>query len=87
MNEERNPAEVWPPSEFIWEELKARNWPPRQLGELSGLGTETILGILYQAHEVTEEKAVGLGQAFGTSADYWLNLQQAYYDGIKAHLD
>jgi HTH-type transcriptional regulator/antitoxin HigA len=59
---DRIPAETWPPGEFIREELEARGWTARDLG-------------IDPDMPVDEDMAKRLGAAFGTSPEYWLNLQ------------
>ena len=81
MNEERKPAEVWPPSVFVREELNARGWNRVELSVQSGLKRGVIADFM-QGGEISLEIAGALGRAFGTNADYWLNLQQSYYDAI-----
>jgi HTH-type transcriptional regulator/antitoxin HigA len=71
-------AEVFPPGDFIREELDARGWTQSDLAEIMGRPTETINRIIAGKLAITPETAKGLGAAFGTSADYWLNLESQF---------
>jgi len=71
-------AEVFPPGDFIRDELDARDWSQVDLAEIMGRPTETINRLVTDKLAVTPETAKGLGAAFGTSAEMWLNLESAY---------
>ncbi len=75
---ERQPAQVFPPGEFINEELEARKWTTARLMMESGLTLDTCLDLQACRARISNEIATRLGDAFGTSADLWLNLQRAY---------
>ena len=72
------PVEVFPPGDFIREELEARGWTQSDLAEIMGRPVETINRIVTGKLAVTPETARGLASAFGTSAELWLNLESAY---------
>ena len=77
---ERLPAEVWPAAEFIREFMDERKWSVEELAIESGL-TETVAGQVARGeHMVTEEIAIALARAFGTSKELWLNLDTAYFN-------
>ncbi|MBN9223041.1 MAG: HigA family addiction module antidote protein [Mesorhizobium sp.] len=67
-----------PPGVYIKEELEARNWSQRDLAYILGYTEQTVNKIITGKQGVTAEMAKALGQAFGTSADVWANLQNAY---------
>ncbi|TAK30623.1 MAG: addiction module antidote protein, HigA family [Chloroflexota bacterium] len=75
---ERRAAEVFPPGEFIKEELEARDWTQIELAEILGRPLTVVNEIISGKRGITPETAKGLGDAFGTSAQYWLNLESAY---------
>lgn len=75
---ERNIAEAFPPGEFIQEELEARGWKQIDLAEIIGCPPKTINALVLGKRSVTPETARALGTAFGTSAQYWMNLQSSY---------
>jgi HTH-type transcriptional regulator/antitoxin HigA len=72
------PAQVFPPGEYIREELEARGWTQSKLAEILGRPFQTINAIVNGKKEITPRTAVELGAAFGTSAEVWLNLEMAY---------
>ena len=73
-----NPVEIFSPGEFIREEIEARNWTQETLAEVLGRSVRLVNEILNGRRSITPETAVALGQAFGTSAQVWLNLESAY---------
>src|SRR5437899_4726898 len=77
MNDIR-PAEVFPPGEFIKDELEERGWTQADLAEIVGRPLPAINQIINGARAITPETAIELAQAFGTSAELWLNLETAY---------
>lgn len=72
------PAEVFPPGEFIREELDARGWTQADLADIMHRPLPTINQLVAGKKAITAETALGLSEAFGTSADFWLNLESAY---------
>lgn len=75
---ERRPAEVFPPGEFIREELEARGWTQTDLAEILGRPFQLVNDIIAGKRAVTPETAKGLGDAFGTGAEFWLNMESAH---------
>lgn len=71
-------AAVFPPGEFIRDELAARGWTQRQLAEILGRPEQVVSAILNAKKEITPETAMALAEAFGTSAELWLNLEGSY---------
>jgi addiction module HigA family antidote len=74
----RIPAEVFPPGEFIREELEARGWTQTDLAEILGRPFRLVNEIISGKRSITPETAVGLGQAFGTGPQFWMNLESSY---------
>lgn len=74
----RVPAEVFPPGEFLREELEARNWTQQELADILDRPPRLISELIAGKRAVTPETARGLGDAFGTSAEYWMNLESQY---------
>jgi len=74
----RIPAEVFPPGEFILDELEERGWTQTSLAKITGRPDSTICSIISGKQAITEEIAVELASAFGTSPQFWLNLENAY---------
>ena len=74
----RKPAEVFPPGEFIRDELAERGWTQSDLAKIMGRPLPAINGIINGTRSVTTETAIELASAFGTSPELWLNLETAY---------
>ena len=77
MND-RRPAAVFRPGEFVRDELEERGWTQSDLAKIMGRPLAVINLIIAGKKSVTPETAVGLGSAFGTSAEFWLNLETAF---------
>jgi len=75
---DRRVAEAFPPGEFIKEELEARDWSQVELAEIIGREPKVINDLVKGKRGITPEIAKALGDAFGTSAQYWMNLQSSY---------
>lgn len=74
----RVPAEVFPPGEFIREELEARGWTQEDLAQIMGRPLRLVNELVNAKKQITPETARGLAEAFGTDALYWMNLDSAY---------
>lgn len=74
----RMPAEVFPPGEFLREELEARGWSQQELADILGRPPRLISELIAGKRAITPETARGLAEAFGTSAEYWMNLESQY---------
>jgi HTH-type transcriptional regulator/antitoxin HigA len=72
------PAEVFPPGEFIRDELEARGWIQEDLAAILNCSPRLVSEIVSGKRSVTPNTARGLAQAFGTSAQVWMNLESAY---------
>ena len=71
-------AEVFPPGEFIRDEIEARGWSQSDLAEILGRPVQAINEIIAAKKVITPETAQGLGDAFGTGAQLWLNLENSW---------
>lgn len=74
----RTSAEVFPPGEFIRDELDARGWTQADLAKIMSRPMTTINQIITGKKAVTPQTAQELGAAFGTSAHQWMNLESSY---------
>lgn len=74
----RVPAEVFPPGEFLREELEAREWSQQELADILDRPARLVSELISGKRAITPETARGLADAFGTSAEYWLNLESQY---------
>lgn len=74
----RVPAEVFPPGEFLKEELEAWGWSQQELADILGRPPRLISELISGKRAITPETARGLAEAFGMSAEYWMNLESQY---------
>lgn len=75
---DRIPAEVFPPGEFLQDELDARGWTQVEFAEIIGRPPRLINEIIAAKRSITSETAKEFAAALGTSAQFWLNLETAY---------
>lgn len=66
------------PGRIICDELKARGWSQRDLADMMVRPIQIVNDIINAKTEIITEIAIELGAAFGTSADFWLNLEKDY---------
>ena len=83
----RVPAEVFPPGEFIRDEIEARGWTQTDLAEVLGRPFRLVNEILSGKRAITPETARGLGEAFGTGPELWMNLEAGYRLSLAEPVD
>lgn len=84
----RVPAEIFPPGEFLREELEAREWSQQELADILDRPPRLISELIAGKRAITPETAIGLADAFGTSPNYWMNLESQYQlSKVKASND
>jgi antitoxin HigA-1 len=66
------------PGEILADELAELDISATALSRALGVPTNRITQIINGQRAITAETALRLGQWFGTSADFWLNLQKQY---------
>jgi antitoxin HigA-1 len=66
------------PGEHLAEELEALGMSAAELARKLAVPTNRITGILNGQRAITGDTALRLGHFFGTSAQFWLNLQSLY---------
>ena len=66
------------PGEHLAEELKALDMSAAELARQLGVPTNRITQILNGTRAITGDTALRLAHFFGTSAEFWLNLQNLY---------
>jgi addiction module HigA family antidote len=66
------------PGEHLAEELRALGMSAAELARQLRVPTNRITGILNGRRAVTGDTALRLAHFFGTSAEFWLNLQNLY---------
>ena len=75
---ERVPAEVFPPGEYVRDELEDRGWTQQDLAQIFDRPLVAVNQIITGKRAITPETANGLASAFGTSPDVWLNMESVY---------
>ena len=78
MSETIRPARAIAPGQIILKELDARGWTQQDLAAIMGRPVQAISEIINAKKQITAETARQLGKAFGTSPDFWLNLEMYY---------
>jgi antitoxin HigA-1 len=66
------------PGEHLAEELKALNMSAAELARKIGVPTNRVTQVLHGTRSITGDTALRLAHFFGTSAQFWLNLQSLY---------
>ena len=75
----RTAAEVFPPGDFIREELEARGWTQGDLAQIMDRPLRLVNELIARKKQITPETARGLSKAFGDNDPlYWMNLDSAY---------
>jgi HTH-type transcriptional regulator/antitoxin HigA len=75
---ERIPAEVFPPGEFLADELEERGWTQGEFAEIIRRPLKLVNEIIAGKKAITPETAREFSAALGSSPQYWLNLETAY---------
>jgi len=70
--------DLFPPGEYIRDELEARGWTQEDLADITGRPSTAISQIINGGKAVTPRTAQQLAAAFGTTAELWLNLESAF---------
>ena len=66
------------PGEHLTEELDTLNMSAAELARRLKVPTNRVTEILNGEHAITGDTALRLAHFFGTSAEFWLNLQSLY---------
>jgi HTH-type transcriptional regulator / antitoxin HigA len=75
----RTPAEVFPPGDFIRDELDARGWTQGDLAQIMGRPLQAVNELISGKKQITPDTALGLAKAFGDDdALYWMTLESVY---------
>ena len=91
MTEDRMPVEIFSPGEFIQDELDARGWTTadlaRQMGgnigeiAINQLSVEMMIAVKDKNLVMDPAASAGLARGFGTSVEYWENLDRIWRRG------
>ncbi|MGH7058845.1 MAG: HigA family addiction module antitoxin [Stellaceae bacterium] len=65
------------PGEMLRDELKALGYSARRFAAHIGVPPNAVTEIMNGERGVSAEMALRLGRAFGTSEQYWMNLQSS----------
>jgi len=82
MSESLEPARLVPPGRILERELEARDWTQRDLAAVMGRPPQAINEIIRGTKQITPETAIELGNALGTSAEFWTELEYQYRLGL-----
>lgn len=74
----RRPAEVFAPGEFLRDEIEERGWTQMDLAEVLARPVGLVNEIISGKRGISAETARGLSAAFGTTPEFWMNLEAAY---------
>src|ERR1700730_9125320 len=66
------------PGEHLAEELKELNMSAEELARRIKVPTNRVTGILNGQRAITGDTALRLAHCFGTSAEFWVNLQSLH---------
>ena len=73
------------PGEHLAEQLEALKMSAAELARQLKVPTNRITHILNGQRAITGDTALRLGHYFGTSAEFWLNLQKLYELRVAEH--
>ena len=71
-------VEVFPPGELLREEIEARGWLQADFAAVLGKDAKTVSDIISGKRSITPDMAILIGEALGTGAAVWLNLESEY---------
>jgi antitoxin HigA-1 len=73
------------PGEHLAEELRELGMSAAELARKLDVPTNRVTGILNGQRAITGDTALRLAHFFGTSAEFWLNLQSLYELRVAQH--
>ena len=71
-------AEIFPPGEYLKDELEARGWTQSQFARIIGRPIQVVNAIIKSKKSITAPTAAAIAAAFGTSAELWMNLESTW---------
>ena len=66
------------PGEILADELAETGLSAKKLADVIAVPPNRLYQVLAGKRNITADTALRLGRYFGTSADFWMNLQSAY---------
>lgn len=76
--EQRLPAEVFAPGEYLADELEARGWSQADFADIIGRPVQFVSELINGKKELTAESATQIAAALGSEPSTWLGLQSEY---------
>jgi antitoxin HigA-1 len=73
------------PGEHLADELQALDMSANELAKALGVPTNRITEIIRGKRGISGDTALRLGHFFGTSPEFWLNLQKLYELRLAEH--
>jgi HTH-type transcriptional regulator/antitoxin HigA len=78
MSNNLTPARIVTPGRILARELEARGWSQKDLAEVIQRPAQAINEIIQGTKQITPDTALELSEAFGTSPEFWNNLEANY---------
>lgn len=78
MSTQQIPARVTSPGRILQRELEERGWTQIDLAKITKRPIQAINEIVRGSKQITPETALDFAAAFGTSPEFWLNLESNY---------
>ena len=75
--------QVFPPHEFVMDEIEAREWSRPQFMAMTGFSFHESQMFLAGGLRVDLKVAKRLARAFGGSVELWLRLQRSHDAGVQ----
>ena len=72
------PADAFLPGEYLRDELAARGWTQARFAAILGRPPQLVSQIINGRKRITDQTAIEIAAALGTSAKVWLNLENTY---------
>jgi HTH-type transcriptional regulator / antitoxin HigA len=83
----RDVAEAFPPGEMLKDELDARGWTQDVLAEITSIPAPVISNVIKGKRAISVDIASSLAAAFGTTAQFWMNLETSYQLWMETKAD
>jgi addiction module HigA family antidote len=73
-----NKLRAVPPGEILKEEIEFLGYSANQFAKMLSVPTNRITAILNAQRSITADTALRLAEFFGTTPEFWMNLQTSY---------
>lgn len=73
-----NKLRAIPPGEILKEEIDFLGYSANQFAKMLSVPTNRITAILNAQRSITADTALRLSEFFGTTPEFWMNLQTSY---------